>query len=149
MPGYKAHLGAGLLAGAGGAFLAVKTGHIAQDPQLLAALLAVCLLAALFPDVDTDSKGKRLFYGLLLGLDAGLLYKEEYRWAAFLGLFAILPGLTAHRAWTHRWWAALLFPLPLFAASQFFLHFSWESALPFYLAALVGYASHLVLDREW
>lgn len=149
MPGYQAHLTGGALTAVVGIGGAVFAGTLPQDPPLLAALTAVCLLAALLPDVDTDSKGKRLFAWILLALDAGLLYREEYRWAAVLGVFAILPGLGMHRGWTHRWWAALLFPLPLLAAARFFLHFTWPQALPFYLAALAGYASHLALDREW
>lgn len=149
MPGYQAHLAAGAVAGGAGLFAAAYTGHLARDPQAMAPLLAVCLLASLFPDVDTDSKGKRIFYGLLLVLDGYLLYRGDYKMAAFLGLFAILPGISAHRGWTHTWWAALCFPLPFVALAHYFLGVSWESALPWYLASLVGYFSHLAIDREW
>ena len=138
MPGYQAHLATGAVAGGGALFAAVYAGRLPQEPRTLAPLFAVCLLASLSPDVDTDSKGKRIFYGLLLVLDGLLLYREDYKMAAFLGLFAILPGISAHRGWTHTWWAMLPFPLPFVALAHYFLGVSWESALPWYLAAQVG-----------
>jgi len=115
----------------------------------LLALLCISLLASLFPDVDTDSKGQNLFYSLLAALDLGLMIKGLYKWAAILGFCAMLPALGHHRGWTHTWWAMLLVPSVILVLPMIFYSISIEKLLPFYLAAVIGYFSHLLLDRKF
>lgn len=120
------------------------------------AQLLVAVLAALWPDVDITSQGRKLFYRLFLVLDLYLIASKEWQAAAFLGLFAILPGLGKHRGWTHRLWAALLVPLPIILVPLFigpggtFVrepdYTNLGQGLPYYLAAVVGYVSHLAAD---
>ena len=149
MPGYKGHLVGGLtlamLVLAGIAWL----GLYMPDPVTAGALTLVAVLAALFPDVDTDSKGQRLYYALLVAVDLGLILLGLYVWAAVLGLFAMFPALGAHRGWTHTWWAMLLVPSPLIVLPWWLLALPVERSAPFYVAAVVGYASHLLLDGKW
>jgi len=149
MPGYKTHLFGGLLFGGAALFAAVWFGLLVFEPGPTAALLVIAALAALFPDVDTNSKGQHLFYILLAGADIALMVKEQYRWAAILGFFAMLPAIGNHRGWTHTWWAALLVPAPIVALPMAFYAHDWRALLPFYLAAVVGYLSHLAFDRTW
>jgi len=120
------------------------------------AQLIVAILAALWPDVDITSQGRKLFYRLFFVLDLYLIVTEAWQAAALLGLFAILPGLGRHRGWTHRLWAALLVPVPIiivplfiraggtFARTPDYTHLG--QGLPYYLAAVVGYLSHLAAD---
>ena len=148
MPGYKTHM-AGAAAIAGGA-LAVTSWLGIYRPGLEA---AVCLcffsvLGGLFPDVDTDSKGRRLFYGAAMVVDAFLIYRQQYRYAAILGFCALLPAIGSHRGWTHTWWAGLLVPCSVLAAPAFLLGLPWKPFLPYYVATVLGYFSHLLLDRE-
>lgn len=114
-----------------------------------AALAATCLLASLFPDVDTSSKGRPVFYSMLAVLDLVLIVNEEYKWAAIVGLVAMLPALGNHRGWTHTWWAMLAVPLVLLAVPFVLFEFSWQRLAPFYAAAVLGYFSHLALDRQF
>lgn len=147
MPGYKGHLaGAGLVAG--GAWAALGAWLPAHDPGPLlgSVLVAVCALAALFPDVDTDSKGRGLFYAILAAVDLGLLARGQYRWAAVIGFAAMLPALGHHRGWTHTWWAMLVVPLPILVLPVAFYGVEPLALVPFYAAAVLGYLSHLVLD---
>lgn len=149
MPGYKAHLCGGALF-----FILVLVGVLwagvyRPDPQTLAVLAVITLLAALFPDVDTDSKGRVLFYGALLVIYLALMIQGRYRTAAVLGFCALLPAVAHHRAWTHTWWAALLVPLPIIILPAVFYDRPLVSLLPFYMAAVIGYLSHLALDRTW
>lgn len=147
MPGSRVHLGCGLLCGAG-AWYGLRAARVFDPPLDQVAALAACVaLGALFPDVDTDSKARRLFYGALFVLDAALLMTDQVRWAAVLGLVAMLPAMGAHRGWTHRLWAAFLVPLVVLAAAAWL--FAWEPArvLPYYGAAVLGYLSHLAADR--
>ena len=115
-------------------------------PEIMALLAALAVLGALFPDVDTNSKGRHLYYGAALIADAVLIFKQQYRYAALLGFCAILPAVGAHRGWTHTWWAGLLIPSPVIVAPMMFMAMPWQALLPFYLAAVIGYFSHLMLD---
>jgi membrane-bound metal-dependent hydrolase YbcI (DUF457 family) len=115
--------------------------------ETMLGLGVAALLGGLFPDVDTDSKGRRLFYGAALVADAYLILRHLYRQSAILGFFALLPAIDGHRGWTHTLWAALLVPSPILWAPVFLLHQPWPVAAPYYLAAVVGYLSHLLLDR--
>jgi membrane-bound metal-dependent hydrolase YbcI (DUF457 family) len=109
-------------------------------------LVGICLMFALWPDVDTNSKGQDLFYTIFFVADLVLIAARRFEEAAYLGLFAILPILGKHRGWTHTWWAMLLVPLPLVVLPYLLAPERPLAGLPFYGAAVAGYASHLLLD---
>jgi membrane-bound metal-dependent hydrolase YbcI (DUF457 family) len=110
-------------------------------------LVVLALLFGLWPDVDTNSKGQRVFYSIFLVTDLFLIATEQFRAAAYLGLVALLPVLSHHRGWTHTWWAMLLIPSPLLLLPYLHVPERPLVGLPFYGAAVVGYLSHLVVDR--
>lgn len=147
MPGYKGHIAGGIVtATVAVAAAVVYTGN--ENLIQLAAVGAFCLLGALFPDTDTDSKGQNLFYTLFIILDVGLIYHQAYKLAAWLGLAAMLPALGHHRGWTHSWLAMVLVGAPILAIPAFL--FGTDNLLyylPYYLGFSLGYFSHLVLDR--
>ena len=109
-------------------------------------LFGLCLMFGLWPDVDTNSKGQNLFYSIFFGIDLVLIALREFEWAAYLGLFAILPVLGKHRGWTHTYWAMLLIPSPLLILPYVLFPERPLAGLPFYGAAVVGYFSHLFMD---
>ncbi len=111
-----------------------------------AVLFGLCLMFGLWPDVDTNSKGQNLFYSIFFASDAVLIVTREFQWAAYLGLFAILPVLGKHRGWTHTYWAMLLIPSPLLILPYLLFPDRPFAGLPFYGAAVVGYFSHLFMD---
>ncbi len=148
MPGYKGHLVGGAVVGAlalGGVWFA---GHLPTLPHA-ALLFSLLLLGALFPDVDTDSKGQHLFYLNLAMLDFALIVQGQYKWAAILGFAAMFPAIGPHRGWTHTWWAMLVVPLPLVALPVWLYGSAPSVLLPYYAAVVLGYGSHLLLDGKW
>ena len=149
MAGYKGHIAGGLVLGGVALGAAVWAGQIRPTPEMAATLLAIAVLGALFPDVDTDSKGQNLFYSVLLLLDLALMITEKYKWAAVVGFCAMLPAVGRHRGWTHTWWAMLLVPVPVLVLPALFYRVPLERLTVFYLAAVVGYFSHLLLDRKF
>jgi hypothetical protein len=155
MPGYKKHLTGSMVAGivAGGVAITVTvlSGYpLYVTPLRLAGFIGFCILGGLFPDVDTDSKGQNLFYSLFVIVDGVLIYFHHYRWAAWLGWFAMLPALGHHRGWTHTWWAMLVVGSPIVAIPVSILGKDmFYSFLPFYVAFTIGYFSHLLLDRKF
>lgn len=146
MPGYKGHVaGAVAAAGAvlGGAWW---LGVYKPEPKTMGILAALAVLGSLFPDVDTNSKGRHLYYGAAVLADAALILKGEYRYASLLGFCALLPAVGSHRGWTHTWWAGLVIPSPILIAPMMLMGMTWQALLPYYLAAVLGYYSHLLLD---
>ena len=149
MPGYKIHIAGAVVVTGGAMALAYWLGVYRPPFKIMAMLAALSVLSAMFPDVDTDSKGRHLYYGVALLADVALIVRNQYRYAAFLGLCALLPAIGAHRGWTHTWWAALLIPGPVMLVPYILPHMAWQWLLPFYLAAVLGYFSHLLLDGQF
>lgn len=149
MPGFKAHLFGGALFFVLALGAVLWLGLYRPGPETVLLLAVIALLAALFPDVDTDSKGRVLFYGILLTVSLALMIRGDFRLAAILGFCALLQNIAHHRAWTHRWWAMLLVPLPILVLPVAFGERHLPDVLPFYAAAVLGYLSHLVLDRKF
>lgn len=154
MAGYKGHIAGGIGAGVilatilpliPLATLASVTLHL-QDWQALWGVFVVCILFALFPDVDTNSKAQDIFFTLAFVVDLILIYHGEFTAAAYLGLIAMLPILGHHRGWTHRLWAMLVVPLPILIGPLLYNHENLGTSLLYYSAAVAGYFSHLLLD---
>lgn len=144
---------------------------ISMDPIGIVGCFVIALLFGLWPDVDIKSKSQKIFYSVLFVLNVSLiLFFDKYLEAALLGLFAMLPILSRHRGWTHSKITMILLP-SLFLLIPIYVEYpnwgtgrtdlpelfdalaTWEklsdtlqSSLAFYLAGLVGYASHLYLD---
>lgn len=149
MPGYKTHLAGALALTAATAAGALWLGLYRPGRETLPGIALMALLGGLFPDVDTDSKGRRLFYGAALLADVALLLGQQYKYSAILGLCALLPAVDSHRGWTHTWWAALLVPSLVVLLPVSLLHQPWQTLAPYYAAGVLGYVSHLLLDRVW
>ena len=149
MPGYKAHLVGGMGLTAIGIAGGMYKGWFDFSVFEITTLLFIGSLAALFPDIDTDSKGQNIFFFLLASLDLALMIKKYYKWAAILGFMAMLPALGKHRGWTHTLWAMILVPSPLLILPMIFYKLPIHTLFPFYLAAVMFYFSHLLLDRKF
>ncbi len=131
---------------------------------------AVAVLFGLWPDVDIKSKSQKIFYRVLFVLNVVLIvFLQKYLESALLGLFAMLPIMSRHRGWTHARITMMLLPvvfllIPIYTgypewqpSGNLVDHFNalrdWDhlssailSGLPFYVAAFIGYATHLHLD---
>ncbi|MFH1006162.1 MAG: metal-dependent hydrolase [Candidatus Latescibacterota bacterium] len=157
MSDYRGHLWGGVVFFLGLAWAMVALSEKLGSPAWVAvfwgwkvlALFGVALLMALWPDVDMDSKGQRLFYRIFLAADALLIVGKHFQFAAILGLLAMIPIAGRHRGWTHTIWAAVLVALPFFVLPMYFCGQPTMVGVPYFLAALVGYGSHLILDRKF
>jgi len=144
MAGYRTHTTAALLfCGLLFAFPFFHALHLYG--QLACVGLAVFF--GLFPDVDTKSKGQYVFLAMILVVNGVLIYQEEYKRAAYLGILILLPIMSRHRGWTHSVVAMVLIPGALYLAAVHYSGGSYTIWLPYFLAALFGYASHLAIDR--
>ena len=154
MSGYKGHI-----AGA----LAVNTVYLAgvkllpgnvlerwnislQDWQLMVGLFVIAVLFGLFPDVDTNSMGQNIFFGIAFVAEIVLIVAGKFEPAAYLGLLAMTPIVGKHRGWTHSKLAMILVPAPIIVFPYLHNHYVWTTGLLIYGAAVAGYFSHLLLD---
>ncbi len=122
------------------------TKGLLSDWQMLVGLMVICVLFALWPDIDTNSKGQNIFFGIAFAADILLIVNGRIEAAAYLGLIAMTPILSKHRGWTHSRWAMLLVPLPIVIIPYFYRPEVLLPAALLYGAAVVGYFSHLLLD---
>lgn len=154
MSNYKGHIAGGLFAGLAyvGATqfipgdVAAHTSGILEDWQMLAGLLVLSMLFALWPDIDTNSKGQDIFFGFGFVLDVLLIANGYIEAAAYFGLLAMLPILSKHRGWTHSRISMFLIPAPIVLVPYLNRSTILDTAIIFYGAAVAGYFSHLLLD---
>ncbi len=154
MANWKGHVVGGVALGVG--YAAVMTmvpverfaemAGLLHDWQALAAVLVISVLFALFPDVDTNSKGQNIFFGLALAVDIALIWSGNIQAAAYLGLIAMLPVVGKHRGWTHSKLAMLLVPLPILVVPYLYNDNILPISMVYYGAAVAGYFSHLLFD---
>ncbi len=159
MAGYKGHIAGatvfgglyvGLLALTPAALLLSSSNGMLSDWQFLTGPFVVAILFGLWPDVDTNSAGQNIFFGLAFVVDILLIVTGRFEAAAYLGIMAMTPIVGKHRGWTHSVAAMLLVPLPLLALPYLYNPSMLKLGLVFYGAAVAGYFSHLFLDgRIW
>lgn len=116
------------------------------DWQLLAGLFVIAVLFGLFPDIDTNSKGQDVFFGIAFVAEIALILTGKFEPAAYLGLLAMTPIVGKHRGWTHSKIAMLLVPLPIVLIPYLHNHHVWTLGLLIYGSAVAGYFSHLLFD---
>ncbi|MBL8159852.1 metal-dependent hydrolase [Candidatus Saccharibacteria bacterium] len=156
MPGYKGHtIGAAVACAIYVAVLTVLpfafltyTSGLLTDWQLVVGLFIVAVLFGLWPDIDTNSKGQDIFYGLAFGADVLLIFAGQFEAAAYFGLLCMMPVLSHHRGWTHSKWAMMLVPSPIVIIPYLYKDDVLPTALLVYGAAVIGFFSHLLLDGK-
>jgi len=130
------------------------------DPWRIGACFVIAVLFGLWPDVDIKSKSQQIFYRIFLIANVVLIYRGLYIESAFFGLFAMLPLIGKHRGWTHSKITMLALPALFLIIPLYLKRDALDTAnllapqnlqrirmgLPFYVASLVGYATHLYLD---
>jgi membrane-bound metal-dependent hydrolase YbcI (DUF457 family) len=155
MANYKGHVAGGILVNT--AYLAslvtigshqilTKTNRLLSNWQFVVGLYIVAILFGLWPDVDTNSKGQDIFFGLAFITDVMLIVYGRIEAAAYLGLLGMTPILGKHRGWTHSKVAMILVPLPIVIVPYVHNARILPTAALVYGAAVAGYFSHLLFD---
>ena len=151
MANWKGHVTAGAVSGviatavSYGCFV---VGHKLNAIDHLWPLVSVPIgaLFGLMPDIDTKSKGSKIFYTFIFIVCCYLLSIHQWQKAVGLLLVSILPQMTKHRGPTHTIWFVLLFPL-IFKVILFGNYSMHDyHFLVFYVAAVFGGLSHLIAD---
>ena len=122
--------------------------YLLSEIQLIVGLMVIGVLFGLWPDVDTNSMGQNIFFGLAFVADIILIATGRLEAAAYLGLLAMTPIVGHHRGWTHSFLAMFLVPLPIVAVPYLHNQKLLPMTLVIYGAAVAGYFSHLLLDGK-
>jgi hypothetical protein len=101
MPNYKGHLFGGFVFGAG---FVTLTGLGTNSWLSLAEWFGFLLLGSLFPDIDTKSKGQKIFYVTLLFLMIYCLINKYTALFILLSFVGLAPLLVHHRGLFHNPW---------------------------------------------
>jgi hypothetical protein len=156
MPGYKGHVAGAIVTNIAyvGTVHAINpptiqdTAHLLSYGQMLVGLFVIAVLFGLWPDIDTNSKGQNIFFGIAFIADVFLIATGRIEAAAFLGLLAMTPIIGKHRGWTHSKLAMILVPTPIIIVPYLYRPELLHVALLVYGAAVTGYFSHLLLDGK-
>ena len=147
MPGYRGHLAGGIVAFAV-TCLAIKFFHPESVNHFkdVALGLAVCLLGALFPDIDIKSVGQRIFYFAVFPLIVLAIATKQFLLLSVLSVIALIPVLVSHRGLIHKWWFVVFAPLIIPVLFLYQNGILFMSSVTVYLYFVSGALSHLLLD---
>jgi hypothetical protein len=143
MPGYKAHLVGGVTAYGFGLYLLQS---LQPSPLTMVEWAGFALLGSLFPDIDTKSKGQKIFYKVLLAVFCGLLLTNRIPMLVILGFLALIPLLVNHRGLLHRAWFVIVVPVVVALLCSVYTQVSCRALLFDALFFSLGALSHLWLD---
>lgn len=143
MPSYKGHLAGGVGAYCIGMYFCMD-----YNPTIMTGFewLLCALAGSLFPDIDTKSKGQKIFYYGILMLLFYLIAGDHKEVIAYVSLLAMIPLIVNHRGLLHRAWFLIFAPAA--GALMMSLYFPAD-ALIFMLDTgffILGALSHVWLD---
>ncbi len=147
MPNAKGHLLGGLafFILSGSIPLTRKYLPFATPTQTLVGL-PICLLGALFPDIDTHSIGRKILNLFILMSAITALHFKKYAVVLQLLSLASITFLASHRGITHNPLFVTTAPAMIFYSFKSHLKWLPEINTKYYLAFILGGLSHIILD---
>jgi len=142
MPGYRAHIVGGVVAAAPVLYMLRSY----ATPATAILWLACAAAGALFPDVDTKSKGQKWFYRLVIPTLAVLLFFKKFTVFIIIAFMSFTPLIVNHRGLFHRLWFIILPPLGIAGVIAWHYPAYGKGAFLAALFFVIGSVSHLVLD---
>ncbi len=143
MPNYKGHL-------AGGAIMFLLLAFLFKTASTsfvnLLEWLGCALLGALFPDIDTKSKGQQLFYRLFVLTLVLLFLNKRFLIASSLGIIGMLPLIGRHRGIFHSYFFVTFLSVALAGVICIYFPNSRTALLYDLFFFIAGIYSHLFLD---
>ena len=146
MPGYRGHLVGGACVFGFLFYFGVK--EPVSDFTVIE-WLTLTLLGSLFPDIDTTSKGQKLFYTILAISLSVLALRGQWFLCGVIGILSMLPIIFRHRGFFHKWWAILSLPVIfVYVLGKYFPFLKQALWYDVYFFS-AGVLSHLILDFKF
>jgi len=147
VPNYKGHIVGGTIAF--GLSHRIATINSLLTPSIgyeWVMLYLVCLAGSLFPDIDIQSKGQKLFYQALFIIILLIIAYHRMELLLPVAVVSFVPLLLNHRGITHNPWFVLFLGLCMPIASHWYHPELLQLAVKAAFFFIVGGWSHLVLD---
>lgn len=97
--------------------------------------VTLIIIYSILPDIDTDSKARKLLYIVVTIINVYLFVNKQYKLNALLSTLYIVPVFIQHRTITHTKKVVVLMTLPtLYFGPQYFF------------ISLIACLSHLLMD---
>lgn len=150
MPNYKGHLVGGTIGF--GVVIFLCSLHVAPCAQLVEWFICV-VAGSLFPDIDTKSKGQKIFYLLLCAAMIICVLHSKFKLLACFALAGMLPLLSKHRGIFHNFWFILGVVLLTVIYTTNLYPYAYKRIVYDAGFFILGVMSHLYLDvgmrRMW
>lgn len=143
MPNYKGHLVGGVVGF--GIVIFLCSLHVAPCTKLVEWLLFV-VAGSLFPDIDTKSKGQKIFYILLSVAMIFFAVQKQFKVVAGCAFMGMLPLLSNHRGIFHHFWFILGLVVVAVVCLSSLYPFARERIVYDAAFFVLGVMSHLYLD---
>jgi len=144
MPNFKGHLAGGIFIYLVAMYWILSNQTISLSTSL--EWLLFTLAGSLFPDVDTKSKGQKLFYWIALALSLFLLSNNRMQEFVILGLCSLVPLLVGHRGIFHKTWFVILVPASIAGICCLYMPHCEKIIMYDTFFFIMGALSHLWLD---
>ena len=127
--------------------LSVLSFSISLDSSIL--WFFISIFGALFPDIDTQSKIRRLLYGKWLFVLFGILIllKTSSMVLIFLTFLAILPFVAKHRGFFHSIFLLVGLPVTLSITLSWYYPTQAYVIITSSIFFIAGALSHVLLDK--
>jgi hypothetical protein len=142
MAGYKGHIAGSILFFLAG--LALFSRICETSDYVL--LLLCAIIGALFPDLDTSSKGRNIFKKLLPGIIFVLFVKNDINSLLLCILFFISTFFVRHRGIFHKTWFIVISGIFFTALVHLTLNTHLKKDFLIWIFFTLGALSHLLLD---
>lgn len=106
----------------------------------------MCLLGALFPDIDIRSKGQKIYYRFLLILTMLTIVTKKWDVLSLVTFAALFPAFVTHRGLMHRVSFIITIPFLVVVGLAHYNNTIVPTAFGCYIFFVAGALSHLVLD---
>lgn len=147
MPNFKGHLTGGIATYLFILMLASQlTLRIYTNYSEMFLWLGLCLLGALFPDIDIRSKGQKIFYAILLLVLVWSIAYQQWSVLSVASIVSVIPLISRHRGISHNLWFILIIPMIIPITISYKGFQLTKASLFAYIFFVAGAISHLVLD---
>jgi membrane-bound metal-dependent hydrolase YbcI (DUF457 family) len=146
MPNHKTHLFGGFLVFLIALFSCISAAFFI-DPLIFPSLLGICLLGALFPDIDTTSKIRYLWLVTTLFGACICWWLFPPGLAGLLLSVGVIPLLVPHRGITHQIWFLACMAIATGYGVTLLIPAQTDLIMLHGVFFFVGAASHVLLDR--
>ena len=143
MPNYRGHLtGACIIY----CVIIFALSFYTRSPITLIEWLLCTLLGSLFPDIDTKSKGQKLFYRFTFLIACLFFVQQKFRLLGFIAILACFPLITKHRGLLHNIWFIMSFVIILLLGAYYIIPQYFMPIAVDMTFFMIGVISHLWLD---